>query len=159
MKLKKIFLLTLVCSVVTGAVAAPVARGGRTNTGNSGGGATATASKTTSARATVGVRTAPKAAAATGGATSGRTTVARGGSAASSSTPKAPIVSARAATTQSVVGTGTKVSGAAQNTAIDKECQDLYNGCMDTFCVIENAKLKDKKLIADCSYAYRILKK
>ena len=104
-----------------------------------GGGATAIASKTTSARAAVGARTAPKAAATTGGATSGRTTVARGGSAVSSSTPKAPIVSARAATTQSVVGTGTKVLGAAQNTAIDKECQDLYNGCMDTFCVIENA--------------------
>ncbi len=48
-------------------------------------------------------------------------------------------VSARAATTQKVINTGTKVAGAAENTLISKECQDAFYGCMDSFCMLDNA--------------------
>ncbi len=48
-------------------------------------------------------------------------------------------VAARAATTQKVVGTGTTVTGAAKNSVVDDACQQKYEGCMDAFCVMENA--------------------
>ena len=64
----------------------------------------------------------------------GARVVSRGGGAAVSQTPK---VSARAATTQKVVGTGTKV---ATKTAVESDdCQNLYNACMDQFCIVDNA--------------------
>ena len=47
-------------------------------------------------------------------------------------------VVARAATTQSVIATGTKVETAAKNTILS-ECQEKYNGCMDLFCMPDNA--------------------
>ena len=48
-------------------------------------------------------------------------------------------VSARAATTQKVINTGTKVATATENTLISKECQDAFYGCMDSFCMLDNA--------------------
>ena len=45
------------------------------------------------------------------------------------------------------------------HTEVDSNYQGQGIARKLVFCVIENAKLKDKKLIADCSYAYRILKK
>lgn len=46
---------------------------------------------------------------------------------------------ARAATsTQKVINNGTKVATATANTVIDKECQDAFYGCMDSFCMIDN---------------------
>ncbi|MBO4683467.1 MAG: hypothetical protein J5611_02730 [Alphaproteobacteria bacterium] len=45
----------------------------------------------------------------------------------------------RAAKTQSVVGSGTKVAAAAQNTLVDEECLNKFNGCMDSFCMMDNA--------------------
>ena len=48
-------------------------------------------------------------------------------------------VSARAATTQKVINTGTKVAGATENTLVSKECQDAFYGCMDSFCMLDNA--------------------
>ena len=145
--MKKVLFLSfaLLSVMLDGTVfAAPAARGGRATAGRTTGGAAATTSapKTMSARAATGAKTAPKtgATAATAGKTAGRTTGTRGGTSASTgaSAPKAPTVSARAATTQKVVGTGTKVSGAAKNIVVSEECQAKYEGCMDAFCMIDN---------------------
>lgn len=39
---------------------------------------------------------------------------------------------------QSVTSSGTKVNAAAKNTVVSDECQQKYQGCMDTFCVMDN---------------------
>ena len=49
-----------------------------------------------------------------------------------------PSVVARAGTTISVIGGGVKVNSAEQNTAINQSCAEKYNGCMDSFCMIDN---------------------
>lgn len=49
-----------------------------------------------------------------------------------------PGVTARAAT-QKVLNMGTKVSTATANTAVDEDCQNAYYGCMDAFCMLDNA--------------------
>ena len=58
---------------------------------------------------------------------------------ATTTTPTTTAARARAAKTQSVVNSGTKVVSAAQNTLVDEECQNKFNGCMDSFCMIDNA--------------------
>lgn len=55
-----------------------------------------------------------------------------------SATNTANVV-ARAATTQKALNPGTKVASAAENTAIPKDCQDAFFGCMDAFCMLDNA--------------------
>ena len=40
---------------------------------------------------------------------------------------------------QSVIGTGTKVAAAAQNTVVDEKCWNGFMGCMDSFCMLDNA--------------------
>lgn len=47
-------------------------------------------------------------------------------------------VVARAAK-QKALNTGTKVSAATENTAIPQDCQDAFYGCMDSFCMLDNA--------------------
>ncbi|MEE1111282.1 MAG: hypothetical protein UIH99_03655, partial [Alphaproteobacteria bacterium] len=42
-------------------------------------------------------------------------------------------------TTQKVISTGTKVTTATQNVIADEECTTKYNGCMDSFCMMDNA--------------------
>lgn len=54
-------------------------------------------------------------------------------------TTSAPFVSARAASTQKVINTGTKVATATANTNVPQECQDAFFGCMDAFCMLDNA--------------------
>lgn len=44
-----------------------------------------------------------------------------------------------AATRQGSVTAGTKVAAATENTVIPLECQNAYNGCMDSFCMLDNA--------------------
>ena len=123
---KIVLIIVALCTVNTdGAFCATARRGGAAATGG-------TVPKTMSARAATNVRTSPVA-----GGTVGRTTAARSAT-PTKSAPKAPVVSARAATNQSVIGTGTKVSGAVQNTVVGDDCQKLYNACMDAFCVIDN---------------------
>lgn len=123
---KIVLIIVALCTVNTdGAFCATARRGGAAATGG-------TVPKTMSARAATNARTSPVA-----GGTAGRTTAARSAT-PTKSAPKAPVVSARAATNQSVIGTGTKVSGAGQNTAVGDDCQKLYNACMDTFCVAHN---------------------
>ena len=48
------------------------------------------------------------------------------------------VSSARAATTQKVISTGTKVATAVKNTVVDEVCQEKYYGCMDAFCMVDN---------------------
>ena len=49
-----------------------------------------------------------------------------------------PSTNARAAK-QSVISTGTKVAAATENTAVDQVCWGKYSGCMDSFCMLDNA--------------------
>ena len=51
---------------------------------------------------------------------------------------KTPAVTARAAT-QKALSMGTKVATATANTAVSESCQDAYYGCMDAFCMLDNA--------------------
>ena len=104
----------------------PVARGvqNTTTTTNNGG--------TSAARA---ARRAPNAA-----APQQKTTAAR----AATSQPKQTVAAraatpqkARAGTTQKAVNTGTKVAAATANT-VGAECQNKFNGCMDSLCMLEN---------------------
>ena len=60
-------------------------------------------------------------------------------SAVKQTAPKSNVVAARAGTTQKAINTGTKVATATENTAVPKECQDNFNGCMDAFCMLDNA--------------------
>ena len=48
-------------------------------------------------------------------------------------------MAARAGSTQKVINNGTKVASAASNTVVSQECQDAFYGCMDSFCMIDNA--------------------
>ncbi len=130
---KLAFLPVIISLFLCDAMAAvrPNARGGQAS-----GSATATGAKPVSARA---ARTAPT----TGGvgtagvATTGAKTVNRGRVA--TTTPAKPTVAARAATKQKVISTGTKITSAAKNVTIDGDCQAKYDGCMDSFCMIDNA--------------------
>ena len=106
-----ILIVFVICTVwVDGAFCVP-ARRGRTSVGAGGTSSAVAAPKTTSARAAV------------------KNTA---------TAPKVPTVAARAATTQKVIGGGTKVAVAQSNTVVGDECQNLYNACMDTFCVVDN---------------------
>lgn len=48
-------------------------------------------------------------------------------------------MAARAGSTQKVINNGTKVASATSNTVVSQECQDAFYGCMDSFCMIDNA--------------------
>lgn len=105
-------------------------------------------SNTTSARSAVSARSAARTpaagtsnASAARAATSGRTTVARGTqpSASTTTAARSATVSARAGAMQKVIGTGTKVATATKNIVVSEECQQKYDGCMDSFCMIDNA--------------------
>ncbi len=115
------------------AAQAPNPRGTRTGTTGT------TQTVTSTARSAVSARSATPAAATTStssgrtGAT-GRTTVSRGTSASSGT---ASVV-ARAGTTQKVIGSGTKVTSATKNVVVSEACQQKYDGCMDSFCMIDN---------------------
>lgn len=130
--MKKIILLPLlVVSLCADLFAAtrPAARGTR------GGTSASAATPTVAARAAVNTRAAPR---ATTTGTSAPKTVNRGRAATTTAT-KAPTVAARAGVTQKVIATGTKVAAAARNVVVDEECQQKFDGCMDAFCMLDNA--------------------
>lgn len=111
--------------------AAPVQRRGQ-NAANSGtSGVSSARSATTSPR---GV-TASSGTSVARSATSGRTIVSR----SATTQPTTQGVVARAGTTQKVIGTGTKVASATKNVIVSEACQQKYDGCMDSFCMIDNA--------------------
>ncbi len=118
-------------------------RGGNTSTAG-----TQTQPAATSARSAVSARSATRTSAPAAGATTtarsataGRTTVARGGTQSGTTTTAArsATVAARAGATQKVIGTGTKVATAAKNIVVSEACQQKYDGCMDSFCMLDNA--------------------
>ena len=78
----------------------------------------------------------------TGGSTGGKTSGGQSGAGKTTgNNQKASGVKpngARAAATQKVLNTGTKIAQKSENTIIPKECQDAYYGCMDTFCMLDN---------------------
>ena len=128
--MKKIFaVLAMVSCVAGGADAATARRSARATASQSVPTANAARSATTArvARAPV----------------SGNTTAPRA-TAARSATPKQPVasapktVAARAGTTQKVISTGTKVATAVQNVVVGEECTAKFNGCMDSFCMLDN---------------------
>ena len=98
----------------------------------------ATASSTVSARAATRntAATAPKANSAP---VSARAAVRNTPKVAATASAASPVKAARAASTQKVINNGTKVATAASNTVIDQECQNAFYGCMDSFCMIDNA--------------------
>lgn len=133
--MKRIFVFSAVLLglfTTADAAQAPNPRGTRT-------GATGTTQTVTStARSAVSARSATPAAStttSTSGRTgaAGRTTVSRGTSASGGAS-----VVARAGTTQKVIGTGTKVASATKNVVVSEACQQKYDGCMDSFCMIDN---------------------
>lgn len=127
------FLSIILC--LQAGFAAPVRRGNaRTQTAT-----TSTAAKqTTSARSAVTARSARSATPTTSATSGARTMSARSGTRGVTNVKAAPVTSARAATTQKVINSGTKVVGAYKNTVVDEVCQEKYYGCMDAFCMIDN---------------------
>lgn len=76
----------------------------------------------------------------TTGVSRSATTVSRTTPSAAKTTTAASSVVSRAATKQQkALNPGTKVASAAENTAIPSECQDAFYGCMDAFCMLDNA--------------------
>ncbi len=116
-----ISILLIIGAVINANAATPVARG-RGST------ASTPTAQTADATARSAVRT-----------TAARSATPARGTAARSATTPTKTVSARAATgTQKVINSGTKVSGAVANTAVNEECQNKYYGCMDAFCMLDN---------------------
>lgn len=133
--MKRIFVFSAVLLglfTTADAAQAPNPRG--TRTGATG----ATQTVTSTARSAVSARSATPAAATTASTSgrtgaAGRTTVSRG-----TGTSGGASVVARAGTTQKVIGTGTKVASATKNVVVSEACQQKYDGCMDSFCMIDN---------------------
>ena len=100
-------------------------------------GTAAASSATDTGTATVSARAATRTSVKSSPSTSSvHTTSAR------SATPSAPApkttVSARAATSQKVISSGTKIQTASKNILVDEMCQEQFQGCMDAFCMLEN---------------------
>ncbi|MBR5153467.1 MAG: hypothetical protein IKW57_01590 [Alphaproteobacteria bacterium] len=135
--MKKILVFSLVCmglfSTADAAVSRPTGRNARAD--SAAGANSAEAGKTTAARAAVNARSGTRAQ-TTAPVQTGN--VVNRGRAATNTASKVPTVSARAATTQKVIGTGTKVAGAAKNIVVSEECQAKFDGCMDSFCMLDN---------------------
>lgn len=103
-------------------------------------------SATTPARSTRPTVTATRQSGDTSTDTPSRTVTSR--SATTQTTPQVSR-SARAAVSQpttvgraakqSVISTGTKVAAATENTAVDQVCWGKFSGCMDSFCMLDNA--------------------
>ncbi|MDE6570820.1 MAG: hypothetical protein K2L95_01205, partial [Alphaproteobacteria bacterium] len=143
--MKRLAVFSLLCAGFVTAVSAAVPQQRRGQAAAQSGTAAAPAT-TTAARSAVSARSATArsatpaatstAATAARAATAGRTTVARGGTSAATPTT---TVAARAGVTQKVISTGTKVAAATKNTVVSEACQQKYDGCMDSFCMLDNA--------------------
>ncbi len=132
--MKKFIALVLICFGIVGGDAFGAVRAGGTSVarGRTPAVATAQNTNTTSTKTTT---SRGRAAALPGQKTSG----------AVASQQKAPVapkssgVTARAATTQKAISNGTKISGANANVVVSEECKEKYYGCMDSFCMLDNA--------------------
>ncbi len=133
--MKRILLLPLILSLIALDANAAARAGARGNSRSSGATGATTGTKPVSARAAT---TAPSGKVGAAPASGAAKTVNRGRAATNTSTGAKPVVSARAATTQKVISTGTKVATATKNITVDETCQQKYDGCMDSFCMIDN---------------------
>ncbi len=133
--MKKILLLPLILSLIALDANAAARAGARGNSRSSGATGATTGTKPVSARAAT---TAPSGKVGAAPASGTAKTVNRGRAATNTSTGAKPVVSARAATTQKVINTGTKIATATKNITVDETCQQKYDGCMDSFCMIDN---------------------
>lgn len=154
---KRMFLSVLVAlSIVNfGAFAAPNARGNARGTAAANNAQTATTNaaapvaaragarqkvvaNTGTAKTTTNAAAAPKVNGARAAATKKvATPTVKTNATAAPSTGKP--MAARAGATQKVIQTGTKVATATTNTTVPQECQDAFYGCMDAFCMLDNA--------------------
>ena len=141
--MRKLLILPVImafCVADSGAFAA-TARGGRT--GATAGAAVATkkpvARAATSSAAGTSTKTTGGVAARAAKKTGVTTTGVKKASPAKSTGAGSSTKTARAAATQKVLNMGTKVKGATENTVVDEECQNAYYGCMDAFCMLDNA--------------------
>ena len=135
--MKKVIAILIAVLFTQNSFAAPVARRSNART-NATSATKTTTSSTTAARSAVSARSARSAtpvATTTGGS---RTMYARSAVRGGANVKAAPVTSARAAATQKVISTGTKVSAATKNTVVNEICQEKYYGCMDAFCMIDN---------------------
>ena len=131
--MKKIAILSMLIAGILGDAVAATRLTGRANTRGGNTTTTGQAQTTTATRAATTSRTAPRAATP---ATTGEQTVNRGRVATTTATK--PTVAARAGAMQKVIGTGTKVATATKNIVVSEECQQKYDGCMDSFCMLDN---------------------
>ena len=131
--MKKIAILSMLIAGILGDAVAATRPTGRANARGGNTATTGQTQTTTAARAATSSRTAPRAAAP---AATGAQTVNRGRAATTTATK--PTVAARAGAMQKVVGTGTKVATATKNVVVSEECQQKYDGCMDSFCMLDN---------------------
>ena len=130
------------CMAEFGAFAAAPARGGRPGGGNA-----PTAARAAQMAKPVNVNTGTKPVAkptepgktrSTGPANNGGSN--NGGVTAQQLAGKqSGVIGARAAATKKAINMGTKVATATENTVISKDCQNAYYGCMDAFCMLDNA--------------------
>lgn len=140
--MKKLTLvIMLLLSSLTAEAAAPVGARGRSSSG-AGGTVTQTAAR---AARTSGVRNSAQATnsgkVVSRSATSQpkQTAVQQRGRSATTPVATQSVSRGRAAKTQSVINSGTKVTAATQNTVVDEECLTKFSGCMDSFCMLDNA--------------------
>ena len=113
------------------------ARAGRGGTSAPGATTTSTTSMSARGRAATQTPTAPTTSTRTT-ITSSQSTQRTSGNAVSTGVSSTGSVASRAAK-QSVISTGTKVAAAAQNTVVDEKCWNGFMGCMDSFCMLDNA--------------------
>ena len=142
MNMLKIFMIFLsLCMADFGAFAAPAARGNARGTAAANNAAVTTQSAPVAARAASRQKVANTSTAQTPNAAAGNV-AARAGKkqtvvSNNASAPKP--MAARAGATQKVINTGQKVNVAADNGVVPQECQDAFDGCMDSFCMLDNA--------------------
>ena len=139
--MRKLLILPIImafCVADSGAFAANV-RGGRTNIVATGQKANAKARAATPQGTVKTGGVAVRAAKTTGVTTTGVKKTSPAKSTGTSTGGNKPGKAARAAATQKVLNMGTKVKGATENTVVSEECQDAYYGCMDAFCMLDNA--------------------
>ncbi|MDR2268839.1 MAG: hypothetical protein LBD94_01495, partial [Rickettsiales bacterium] len=142
--MKKTLILVSILLFAHGSVFSAAPRGGRGGGVQSAPAPSGAKARAASTQNVVSIgASAPKAAASAGGGST-RSSGTRSSPASTASAPKTSggaANSVRAAATQSVIQTGSaKIAGAASNAGIvDEECKSRYFGCMDSFCMQDNA--------------------
>ncbi len=134
--MNKILLILAFLITGFGADAAPRV-GGANNVRAGRGGDTTPTTATTAARGRAATQT-PTAPTTRTTITSSQSAQRTSGNTASTGGTSSGAVVSRAAK-QSVISTGTKVTAAAQNTVVDEKCWNGFMGCMDSFCMLDNA--------------------